>query len=279
MHAALFGLKNGRTQLGPAHRGGGGRGGDAGHPGHRRAAGRGPEVGGKADPGRRRPAARQHRARRAVHRAAAAARRGGNHRGHPPAVGLAAARRRATWPRAGSPRPWRRSTRPGRSPGPRTRTARARRWWTPGSATPRPIPTATRFVFAYTNRDVDALNAELRQVRRDRGELAGPDVRFETKHGPADFAPGDRVQFTDTDKRLHIYNGNAGTITGIDARDRAAAPPRLDGGREVSWSAAEFARVPARLCRDDLQGAGQDPGPHLPLPHARTGARRRATWR
>ena len=59
-------------------------------------------------------------------------------------------------------------------------------------------PDATRFVFAYTNRDVDALNAELRQVRRDRGELGGADVRFETKHGPADFAPGDRVQFTDT---------------------------------------------------------------------------------
>jgi Ti-type conjugative transfer relaxase TraA len=29
----------------------------------------------------------------------------------------------------------------------------------------------TRFVFAYTNRDVDALNAALRQVRRERGEL------------------------------------------------------------------------------------------------------------
>ena len=65
-------------------------------------------------------------------------------------------------------------------------------------------PDATRFVFAYTNRDVDALNAELRQVRRDRGELLGPDVRFETKHGPAAFAPGDRVQFTDTLKAARI---------------------------------------------------------------------------
>ena len=98
---------------------------------------------------------------------------------------------------------------------------------------------ATRFVFAYTNKDVDALNAELRQVRRERGELAGPDVRFATKHGPADFAPGDRVQFTDTDKRLHIYNGNTGTITGIDART-GELTARLDGGREVSWSAEEF---------------------------------------
>ena len=105
-------------------------------------------------------------------------------------------------------------------------------------------PKASRFVFAYTNADVSQVNAELRQVRRDRGELGSPDVRFETKHGAADFAVGDRVQFTDTDKKRHIYNGNAGVITGIDARtgqltarlDAAAGVP----GREVTWAAAEF---------------------------------------
>jgi hypothetical protein len=106
-------------------------------------------------------------------------------------------------------------------------------------------PHATRFVFAYTNRDVDALNAELRQVRRERGELAGPEVRFETKHGVADFSPGDRVQFTETDKRAHIYNGNVGTITAIDLmagviRARLDAPAGHEG-REVAWSALDFA--------------------------------------
>jgi len=105
-------------------------------------------------------------------------------------------------------------------------------------------PKASRFVFAYTNADVSQLNAELRQVRRDRGELGSPDVRFETKHGEADFAVGDRVQFTDTDKRRHLYNGNAGVITGIDARTGEISA-RLDAaagvtGREVTWSAAEF---------------------------------------
>jgi Ti-type conjugative transfer relaxase TraA len=104
-------------------------------------------------------------------------------------------------------------------------------------------PDATRFVFAYTNRDVDTLNAELRQVRRDRGDLAGPDVQFETKHGPAEFAVGDRVQFTDTDKRARIYNGNVGTITAIDG-ETGAMRARLDAaagqGREVTWSASEF---------------------------------------
>jgi Ti-type conjugative transfer relaxase TraA len=105
-------------------------------------------------------------------------------------------------------------------------------------------PDVTRFVFAYTNRDVDALNAELRQVRRDRGELGGGDVQFETKHGPADFSPGDRVQFTDTLKPGRIYNGNVGTITGIDA-ETGVIRARLDAasgqaGREVVWSASEF---------------------------------------
>ncbi len=44
-------------------------------------------------------------------------------------------------------------------------------------------PKASRFVFAYTNADVGEINAELRQVRRDRGELGGPDVKLDTKHG------------------------------------------------------------------------------------------------
>ena len=105
-------------------------------------------------------------------------------------------------------------------------------------------PAASRFVFAYTNADVSLINAELRQVRRERGELASPDVRLETKHGAADFAVGDRVQFTDTDKRRHIYNGNAGVITGLDART-GQVRVRLDAaagtaGREVTWDAAEF---------------------------------------
>lgn len=105
-------------------------------------------------------------------------------------------------------------------------------------------PDATRFVFAYTNRDVDALNAELRQVRRDRGALGGGDVRFETKHGPADFSPGDRVQFTDTLKPARIYNGNVGSVTSIDA-DTGVIRARMDAvsgqpGRDVEWSASEF---------------------------------------
>jgi Ti-type conjugative transfer relaxase TraA len=99
----------------------------------------------------------------------------------------------------------------------------------------------SRFVFAYTNKDVDALNAGLRQVRKDRGEL-GEDVRLETKHGPADFAIGDRVQFTDTLRQAKIYNGNVGTITGVDWKTGAltATIDGVGGGRQVTWLAEAF---------------------------------------
>ena len=104
-------------------------------------------------------------------------------------------------------------------------------------------PGQSRFVFAYTNRDVNALNAELREVRRERGELAGGDVQLDTKHGTAAFAVGDRVQFTATDKKRHIYNGNVGTITGLDAHTgqiTATLDPAGGTGRQVAWPAAEF---------------------------------------
>ena len=104
-------------------------------------------------------------------------------------------------------------------------------------------PDKSRFVFAYTNKDVDRLNADLRQVRVERGEL-GADHQFETKHGLQAFAVGDRVQFTDTLKGARIYNGNAGTITEIDGatgviRAKLDATPGSEG-REVAWSASEF---------------------------------------
>jgi len=120
------------------------------------------------------------------------------------------------------------------------RAALVARWTADTAADPH----ASRFVFAYTNIEVDRLNAELRGVRRDRGELGSPDVTLATKHGEAAFAAGDRVQFTDTAKKLGIHNGNAGTITGLDAATgqvwvRLDAPAGKEG-RVVTWRASEF---------------------------------------
>ncbi len=99
--------------------------------------------------------------------------------------------------------------------------------------------------FAYTNRDVDTLNAELRQVRRDRGELTGPDMQLETKHGRAAFAVGDRVQFTNTDKARRIYNCNAGTITSLDARTGQSGGRRHGAGGHGRWQSSSDSKTPS----------------------------------
>ena len=158
----------------------------------------------------------------------------------------------------------------------RARTALVAAWQRDTAAEPQ----AKRFVFAYTNRDVDALNTELRQVRRERCELSGPEVAFDTKHGSAVFMVGDRVQFTDTDKKAGIYNGNAGTITAIDERSgqlRAVLDAPANGkGREVAWSAAGVRRLPAHSYAGTIyKGQGKTLRPHLPLPPPITGAGRR----
>lgn len=111
-------------------------------------------------------------------------------------------------------------------------------------------PEESQFVFAYTNDDVDALNAELRQIRRSRGELRGPDVTFQTARGSVDsgeekrfetFAEGDRVQITKTDREPRLYNGNVGTITRID-QVTGEITALIDGkpGRQVTWNAHMF---------------------------------------
>jgi hypothetical protein len=116
-------------------------------------------------------------------------------------------------------------------------------------------PQESRFVFAYTNDDVDTLNAQLRAVCRERGVLLGPDVAFtvcyrapqegeEEELHRAYFSIGDRVQFTKTDKRQRIYNGNVGTITSLDpttGQVTARLDASADGqGREVRWNANHF---------------------------------------
>ena len=98
-------------------------------------------------------------------------------------------------------------------------------------------PGHTRFAFAWTNEDVDTLNAEMRAVRVGRGELRGPDHQLRTAHGTAAFAVGDRIAFTDTAKPDGIFNGETGTITHIRDRDVRA---KMDSGKTVRWDPQEM---------------------------------------
>jgi Ti-type conjugative transfer relaxase TraA len=99
-------------------------------------------------------------------------------------------------------------------------------------------PAKSRFVFAYTNQDVNELNGAIRHLRQERGEL-GPSTSLETKHGQAEFAQGDRIQFTGTDKQRGIYNGQAATVRGIEGDVMTVV---LDGKRQkvVEFDARNF---------------------------------------
>ena len=86
----------------------------------------------------------------------------------------------------------------------------------------------SRFVFAYTNDDVNQLNVALREVRKQRGELEWEDHEISTAHGRFQFSAGDRIQFTGKNRQLGIDNGDTGTIEAIDGTHLAV---RL-GGRD-----------------------------------------------
>jgi AAA domain len=99
-------------------------------------------------------------------------------------------------------------------------------------------PSKTRFVFAYTNEDVNKINFAIRRVRRERGEL-GEDHTFATARGRETYADGDRIQIIGTDKKRGLFNGNAGTIKKISS---STIHVQLDGraGQKVEFDAKEF---------------------------------------
>jgi Ti-type conjugative transfer relaxase TraA len=106
-------------------------------------------------------------------------------------------------------------------------------------------PGKTRFVFAYSNADVAALNADLRAIRKERGEL-GADQLLRTKDGAVAFAAGDRVQFTGSaygrrGKELGLVNGGMASVLEIDGSRMTV---QLDGrsgkaGRVVSFTVGD----------------------------------------
>ncbi len=111
-----------------------------------------------------------------------------------------------------------------------------------------------RFMFAYTNKDVAALNAEARALHKARGDL-GEDRSLATKTGAQDFAEGDRIQFTGNGRTQRareagLVNGRVGTIEAltIDGEGRASVTVALDAkkGQEpprVSFTVGEDARA------------------------------------
>jgi AAA domain/Relaxase/Mobilisation nuclease domain len=89
-------------------------------------------------------------------------------------------------------------------------------------------PDKRRFMFAFTNVEVDALNTYARAIHQQRGDL-GAGHSLQTATGAQEFSTGDRILFsgngrTAAEKRAGLTNGNAGTIAGIDM---AGPKPRV----------------------------------------------------
>lgn len=121
------------------------------------------------------------------------------------------------------------------------RTALVAKW----AADTKASPEKSRFVFAYTNVDVLALNADLRAIRRERGEL-GADHLMRTRDGAVNFAEGDRIQFTGS--AYHSDGKAAGLTTSAIGTVRAIVGQRmtvqLDGkddkpGKVVSFTVGD----------------------------------------
>ena len=97
-------------------------------------------------------------------------------------------------------------------------------------------PQASRFVLAYTNAAVHDLNARIREVRAERGEI-GHDVMLTSEGERRAFAVQDRVQIIRTEKSLGLFNGEAGVIERVQGE---TVHVRLDSGQRVSWDSRAF---------------------------------------
>jgi len=88
-------------------------------------------------------------------------------------------------------------------------------------------PEISQIMLAYTKVDVQDLNNQARELRKNHGEL-GKEAVFTTFRGERSFAESDRVYFLKNDRDMGVMNGSLGTIEAVygealkvrlDARD------------------------------------------------------------
>lgn len=72
-------------------------------------------------------------------------------------------------------------------------------------------PQGSRLVLAHRNKDVQALNAAIREARKAGGELDGG-IEYRTAQGVREFAPGDRLLFRENNRGMGVKNGQLGTV-------------------------------------------------------------------
>jgi Ti-type conjugative transfer relaxase TraA len=110
-----------------------------------------------------------------------------------------------------------------------------------------------RFVFAYTNKEVDALNEALHNIEVERGRI-GNAIEVETTRGLREIGEGDRVQFRANDKPNGVFNGALGTVTGIEGRVLSI---ETDAGATVEVDTREFKAIDHGYAGTIYRGQGK----------------------
>ena len=115
-------------------------------------------------------------------------------------------------------------------------------------------PDKRRFMFAHTNKDVAALNEQARAIHKERGDL-GDDQTLATKHGAAQFAEGDRIQFTGNGygksaRRAGLVNGRVGSVAALEMGEDGKARLTV----ELDAKKGERARQVSFRCRQRRAG-------------------------
>lgn len=100
-------------------------------------------------------------------------------------------------------------------------------------------PERTQLLVTHVNRERQALNEAVREIRRDAGEL-GADQVIQTATRRLPIAEGERIVFMKNDSELAVKNGTLGTVQAIDGRRVGV---KLDDGRELSVDTREYGHV------------------------------------
>lgn len=100
-------------------------------------------------------------------------------------------------------------------------------------------PEGTQILLAHTNRERQALNQAVREIRRAAGEL-GEERVVEGAAGRLGLAVGDRMIFLRNDAQLGVKNGSTGTLEGLRG---SRLTVRLDGGNRVQVDAQEYGHI------------------------------------
>jgi Ti-type conjugative transfer relaxase TraA len=77
-------------------------------------------------------------------------------------------------------------------------------------------PNASQLALAYTRDDVNQLNASIRTLRQQTGQLGKGDI-VPTERGKKAFAVNDRIRFLRNEKDLGVKNGSLGIVEGIES--------------------------------------------------------------